>query len=155
MDFIMTRDHNNFDDNLEFAQRGEEEVARLLQKKMKKLKLTGFNDDKEYDIVGSYGDKEVTFEVKEDVRVGDTGNVVVETKSRGKPSGLATSTATFWVFRLHLNGNIDHYLLKPEKMRNMIRRGIIPRRQLDNTDSCNLLHFFRVEQIIELAEMKL
>lgn len=149
------RDHNNFHENLEYIQRGEEEVAKLLTRKLKSFNITNFNDDKDYDIVGTFRGREVTVEVKEDFRVNDTGNVVVETRSRGKPSGLATTKADFWVFRLHLADGISHYLIKPGKMKDRIKKGGIRSRQMTHTDSCNKLWFFTVEQIVEMSDMKL
>jgi len=37
-----------------------------------------------------------TVEVKRDWRVSETGNIAIEFKCRGKKSGVATSTATWW-----------------------------------------------------------
>jgi hypothetical protein len=37
-------------------------------------------------------------EVKYDPKSADTGNIVVEIEMNGKPSGLMTSTARYWVF---------------------------------------------------------
>ena len=35
-------------------------------------------------------------EVKTDFRVSETGNIVIEFESRGKPSGIATTEADYW-----------------------------------------------------------
>ena len=122
---------------------------------MNGFKLKRFNDDKDCDIVGDFNGIEVTIEVKEDVRVLDTGNVVVETRSRGKPSALATTNATFWVFRLHLKTGIEHYLVKPKKLKDRIKKGGIFSKEMTHTDSCNKLWFFKLDQIIELSDWKL
>lgn len=42
----------------------------------------------------------VTIESKRDFKVTKTGNVAVEQESRGKPSGINTSEADWWIFVL-------------------------------------------------------
>lgn len=39
-------------------------------------------------------------EVKRDYKAGETGNIFLEFESRGKPSGLNTSEADYWIFVL-------------------------------------------------------
>jgi len=39
-------------------------------------------------------------EVKTDRIAHKTGNIFIEYESRGKPSGLATTTANYWIYRL-------------------------------------------------------
>jgi hypothetical protein len=58
-----------------------------------------FSDSKFYDIkIISLG---LTFEVKNDILAAKTGNVAIEYKSRGKDSGLVTSTADYWVYKFN------------------------------------------------------
>jgi hypothetical protein len=67
-----------------------------------------FNSDFRHDLeVGQLSEKFLadllensTIEVKRDFLAGKTGNVFVEFESRGKPSGIATSTADYWAFVL-------------------------------------------------------
>jgi len=149
-------DHNDFYDNLDFAQKGEEEVAELLSKKFKDFKLNRFNNDNQCDIVASIGDKTVTIEVKEDVRTKDTGNVVIECESRGKPSGIMTSKADFWVFRIHTNEGLLNLLYKIKDLKQAIRdRRFHNKRQMTHTDSNNVLYFFRLDALREYAIMEL
>lgn len=152
---MTDRNHNDFNENLEFAQKGEEEVARLLSKKFPDLKIKGFNDDKACDIIAIVGGQEVTIEVKEDVRTKDTGNVVIECESRGKPSGIMTTTAQFWVFRVHLLDGIVNYLFKIKDLKQAIRdRRFHNKRQMPHTDSNNVLYFFRVDTLAEYSILK-
>ena len=44
----------------------------------------------------SHKDKMVTYEVKTDLLVGSTGNLIIEFKDKGKPSGISTTTADYW-----------------------------------------------------------
>lgn len=149
-------DHNDFHDNLEFAQKGEEEVAELLSKKFKDFKLKAFNNDNQCDIVAEVGGQTVTIEVKEDVRTKDTGNVVIECESRGKPSGIMTSKADFWVFRIHTNEGLLNLLYKIRDVKQAIRdRRFHNKRQMPHTDSNNVLYFFRLDTLREYATMEL
>lgn len=152
----VREDHNNFELNLEYAQAVEEQIGKLLEAKLKGFTVLTYNDDKACDIVGKFNDKTVTFEVKEDVRVKDTGNVVIEKSSRGKPSGISTSTADFWIFRLHLPDGIEHIMLKRLDVRQMIKdRAFWNKRQMKHTDSCNVLYFFKVETLKKYSCMTL
>ena len=67
-----------------------------------------YNSDFRHDLeVGQLSEKFLadllenrTIEVKRDFLAAKTGNVFVEYESRGKPSGIATSTADYWAFVL-------------------------------------------------------
>ena len=64
--------HNyNFEYDLEFGQEGEGIIADMFENKK--------------------------IEVKRDNWVGRTGNIAIEYKSRGKPSGIATTQADYWI----------------------------------------------------------
>jgi len=63
--------NNNFEYDLEFGQEGEGIIADMFENKK--------------------------IEVKRDNWVGRTGNVAIEYKSRGKPSGIATTQADYWI----------------------------------------------------------
>ena len=64
--------HNyNFEYDLEFGQEGEDIIADMFENKK--------------------------IEVKRDNWVGRTGNIAIEYKSRGKPSGIATTQADYWI----------------------------------------------------------
>lgn len=152
----MNRDHNHFGKNLEFAQEGEAEVASLLAAKFKDFKLKDFNDDKDCDIIADVDGREVKIEVKEDVRTADTGNVVIECKSRGAPSGIMTTKADFWVFRVHLEDGIKNILFRVKDLKQAIRaRKFFSKRQMAHTDSNNVLYFFKLQTLMEFATLEL
>ena len=154
--FDTRTDHNDFFDNLDYAQKGEEEVAALLETKFKDFKLKGFNHDNKCDIVGVVNGREVTIEVKEDVRTKDTGNVVIECESRGQPSGIMTTKADFWVFRIHTVDGLLTLLFKTNNVKQAIRdRRFHNKRHMAHTDSNNVLYFFRLETLREYALMGL
>ena len=64
-----------------------------------------FNNDFRYDLeVGKEGErivdslfKDKLLEVKRDSWVAKSGNIAIEYESRGKPSGIATTKADYWV----------------------------------------------------------
>lgn len=64
-----------------------------------------FNNDFRYDLeVGKEGErivdslfKDKLIEVKRDSWVGRSGNIAIEYESRGKPSGIATTQADYWI----------------------------------------------------------
>ena len=149
------RNHNNFNNNLSFANAGEKEVAKLLSKY--NFKIISYNNDYRYDILcETTQGKETTIEVKEDVRAEDTGNVVIEYESRGKPSGIQTSCADFWVFRVHQKDDIFHYMYKTENVKKLIReKKYFSDRQMQHTDSKNKLYFFKVKIIRENSDVTL
>jgi hypothetical protein len=63
--------NNNFEYDLEFGQEGEGIIADMFENKK--------------------------IEVKRDNWVGRTGNIAIEYKSRGRPSGIATTQADYWI----------------------------------------------------------
>ena len=64
--------NNDFKFDLSRGKIGEEHLAKILEDK--------------------------TLEVKTDSWIGRTQNIAVEYESRGKPSGIATTEADYWVF---------------------------------------------------------
>jgi len=51
-------------------------------------------------------------EVKNDRMIHKTGNLFIEYESRDKPSGLATTTADYWIYRM---SELDSSLIFPTK----------------------------------------
>ncbi len=71
-----------------------------------------YNNDFRYDLEYGVVEGETWFhnivsgakiEVKSDRKTEQTGNVYIEYKSRGKLSGIATSQADFWVYKVAEN----------------------------------------------------
>lgn len=64
-----------------------------------------------------------TVEVKRDWYVSFSGNVAIEFKCRGRPSGIATSTATWWAFVLDgaKYGHEVVVLIKRTRLRELAR----------------------------------
>ena len=81
------KQNNNFEYDLKFGQMKEKELADILENQK--------------------------IEVKTDCKWKKTGNVAVEYKSRGKPSGISTTKAEYWAFILDANGYAEGILIVP------------------------------------------
>jgi hypothetical protein len=91
--------HYNFRKDLEVGKQTEKEALEHLSKH---LNYDGaeFNDDNKYDIKLTIGDKFRTYEIKTDLMCGYTGNFALEYECRGKPSGIVTTEADYWIYKL-------------------------------------------------------
>ena len=83
----MYKQNNNFEYDLKFGQMKEKELADILENQK--------------------------IEVKTDCKWKKTGNLAIEYKSRGKPSGIATTKAEYWAFILDANGLTEGILIVP------------------------------------------
>lgn len=110
----------NFDKDVEVAKKTEWEVVHLLEKKYG-AKVSNINKDNRFDILALIKGKNFTFEVKEDFLGEVTGNVGLEFSCRGKPSGIQTSQANYYVYKLHTkNSGIQFVLLKTSTLKKMV-----------------------------------
>ena len=82
------------------------------------------NNDNKWDFVlfSHKLGKNIQIEMKEDFMAWKTGNTVVEYECRGKPSGIKTTRASYFVYSiLDKDGNPDkHYLIPKKKLDWMI-----------------------------------
>jgi len=77
------------------------------------------NRDYRYDLKMSYQNRTVTYEVKTDIYPRDTGNIVIEFESGGKPSGIAVTEAEYFVtYFLHFG---EIWNISTQKLRLMIQ----------------------------------
>lgn len=85
---------------------------------------------KEFDFY--IADIESKVELKTDKKSNHTGNFVIETYHYGKPSGITTTTADFWVF----NDGEGYYWIDPDTIKNLIlTSGIQQARFVGNGDT--------------------
>ena len=80
-------------------------------------------------------------EVKNDRLIHKTGNLFIEYESRDKPSGLATTTAEYWIYRL---SELDSALIFPTKAlkqvcRNYFKQNLFLKNGGDNNTSKGFL----------------
>ena len=109
--------NGNFDIDLDFGQIHEEKVRKLFE--------------------GKGG-----IEVKTERDMWErTGNIAIEVKYKGYPSGLSSTNADWWIHILSDNGEIDTaFMFKVDRLRKKIRR-LVSRKEArivmggDNNDS--------------------
>lgn len=109
----------NFIEDLKLGNEGEELLAEYLIKKGSKF--IDSNKDNRYDIKMLNKNKEITYEVKTDVKCAplfDTGNIFIEFESRGKASGVSVTQADWFVtYFLYLN---ELWFIKSETLKKLI-----------------------------------
>lgn len=105
--------HYNYHKDKKIAENTEKEVANILEE-LFDIEVVEYNNDYRYDIRVKRGDIEYTIEIKEDFMCKDTGNIAVEFFCRGEPSGISTTEANFYIYKVH-NNKFIHYLMIPTK----------------------------------------
>lgn len=80
------------------------------------LKLVEYDDAeimkgnfKPYDIRLKYGDETTTIECKADRLTVSTGNIAIEYRCSGKPSGITSTEADYWA--IFIEGTREYYLI--------------------------------------------
>ena len=110
----------DFNRDLPIAQKTEAEVARLVESKVKDAKLKEICNNKDYDLLFDFSGMEVKLEVKEDFFAHKSGNTVIEFESRGMPSGIVTSKADYWIYKIHESNGINFYISKVSEIKKAI-----------------------------------
>ncbi len=106
----------NFAEDLERGIEAEEEVLERIRRKYPcALRILG--KFAPYDIFIPEIEKRI--EVKSDPKSEETGNLVVEIEMGGRPSGLSTTRADFWVF----DTPAAHIWITPDALRLCIMLG--------------------------------
>ena len=93
----------NFAEDLKDGQKGEQVIRHFVESTMD-LKYIKDNDTNAFDLLfQGNGEDPTTFEVKTDLwekdwNKGGSGNMAIEYKCRGVPSGIRTSLATYFAY---------------------------------------------------------
>jgi hypothetical protein len=97
--------HYNFRQDLKVAKKTEKQVADLLCKALD-LKILSWCNTKDYDVlmVDSFN-YPIAYEIKEDFTCKRTGNIGVEYSCRGRESGITTTKASMYVWKIHAPDN--------------------------------------------------
>lgn len=107
--------HYNFRKDLKVGQQTEKEALEHLAKHLT-YDEAEFNNDKKYDIRVVMGEQVRTYEVKTDLMCGYTGNFALEYECRGKPSGIVTTEADYWIYKL----DDGFYLISVTRLKELI-----------------------------------
>jgi len=119
------------------------------------------NNDKRFDIDLQYGqvfERKVAdmlqnskIEVKtERDKWRDTGNIVIEFESRGRPSGISTAEAEYWFHNLAIGEDIVMTLVFPTKtLRNYIVKNN-PRMVRGGDDNTSRLYLINLKDLVTI-----
>lgn len=136
---------NDFSRSLDFAQRSEIYIGSVLEN-LYGFQVNYYNNDNKFDLHTNLQDgTEFTIEVKDDPKHKDTGNAVVEYKSRGKTSGVWVTQSNLWIHRLYYPDRpVESWMFSTNDLISSIKnREWYRLLHLDHTDSCNDLYVYR------------
>jgi hypothetical protein len=109
----------NFREDIILGEEGEVFIKNFLISK--DFKFISENKDEKFDLLMSYNGRPIKYEIKTDVLLSkekDTGNLVVEFESRGKPSGISVTQADYFVYFIPKLKEI--WNIKVENLKNII-----------------------------------
>lgn len=117
---------SSFKSCLAFGQIYERETLKHIKYDTYEFSIGKF---KEWDIKTTTDDIDTYYEVKSELNCFKYGNILVEYSCNGNPSGIAGTTADYWV----------HYAIK-DKIKNIYELRIIPVRELRQMIEDKLYH---------------
>ena len=107
-----------FNRDLEIGQTVEKEFAKILEN-IGATDITE-NNDYRYDISCNISGIPKLFEVKFDQQTISSPNLAIEFESRGKASGISTSEADYWVYKIFFEGRWVFATIKSSKLKEII-----------------------------------
>jgi len=81
---------------------------------LKFVSISGICKNYKYDFMTS---DNIKYEVKTDVMSLKTGNIFIEFLGYGKPSGIATTEANFYI----INDTVNYYLIETIKLKELVK----------------------------------
>ena len=118
--------NNNFEDDLEDGQMGERAVRHFVETQWNKKFIT-YGDTSAFDIMFQNNRQNpVFFEVKTDMfekdwNKGGTGNMAIEYKCRGKPSGIRTTLAGWFAYYFPNIRKNHLWIIRMDKLKKLIK----------------------------------
>jgi hypothetical protein len=103
--------YRQFESDLEKSEAGVREFSRQICARGATKIVLGETSD--WDVQWVQNGETCTAELKQDLMAEKTGNVAIEVSSRGKPSGLSTSKATYYVYLIRG----DYYMILTTSLR--------------------------------------
>ena len=113
---------SDFNKDLKEGEMGEKVIVMYLV--CQGMIYRGMNKDYKYDIC-MYSDKneeEVFFEVKTDVYPEDTGNMAIEIRYKGKPSGISKTEADWFIYLYRDLKFNNLWMIKVDDLKNLIKQ---------------------------------
>ena len=125
----------NYSKDRKDGKKGEQVIRHFVESVMG-LKYIKDNDTSAFDLLfQGNGEDPTTFEVKTDFwekdwKAGGSGNMLVEYKCRGRPSGISVTKAKYFVYYL-VNVSDKHiWVIETEKLRELIKNNDFPKRRV-------------------------
>lgn len=111
----------DFETDLIISGRTEEEIADLIEVRNSNVVDIKINNDGRYDleIVLKNGQSKY-IEIKEDFMCAKTGNIAIEYQCRGKASGVSTTEADIWIYKVHTKNGNELYGINIEDLKKSI-----------------------------------
>jgi hypothetical protein len=135
-----------FAEDLARGQDNEKRIAQIIKKKYPYAR-TIIRDGyfKAWDI--KVENPDTTVEVKQDDRAKETGNLIFETEMEGKPSGITTTKAEWWVQTV---ADKD-YWFSVEELREFLAKYPIVKRKIKGglTGRCHLVPINHIEAYLQ------
>lgn len=145
----------NFQQDFSISQQTEKEISEKFFL-FYGWQTLAFNETKDYDLLLSKDSKYLRIEIKEDFTCRKTGNVGLEYECRGRPSGISTSKASHYVYKIHHpTGNTYYHLLKSEKLKDMICEKLFFREVVGGDAGSNSKNYLFRYDVIEKNSRKL
>ena len=106
------------------GEESERKFADLLYLKYSKhIKNIFYNRDKRFDLlVDAVDGRQITFQIKRDLMAHKTGNIAIETFSRGKNSGINSTIANYFVIHCFYENKEHFYVFKTEILKEFINK---------------------------------
>tara|TARA_R110002020_G_scaffold144946_1_gene318148 strand:+ start:4218 stop:4706 length:489 start_codon:yes stop_codon:yes gene_type:complete len=113
---------NKFEKDLEQGNNGEKIIMMYLF--CQGMKFVSFNDDYRYDIKmhSEKRNEEVLFEIKTDVYAKDTGNIAIEIRYKGKPSGISHTEADWFIYWYRDIPFNNVWMIKVKDLKSLIKK---------------------------------
>ena len=110
----------NFRGDLSWGEKWERIIGMYMS--ISGLDNISFNKDYKWDIKGIKDSKDITFEIKGD-RYKNTGNMALEIKDAGKPSGISKSEADMFIYNYtNLDDNFIYlFFIEMPKLRRILK----------------------------------
>ena len=121
--------NKKFKKDLEFGNVGEKIVAAYMAINGMTIVSDESTDTKDYDIImySPKADKNLYMEVKTDNYVddnNDTGNIAIEIRYRGKPSGISTTKSDWWIYYMPDISVNNLWMMPCDKLKRFIKENI-------------------------------
>lgn len=145
----------NFKKDLAVSQDTEEEIVDVLHDHFGDAFIEAEYGQafKHYDIKLVTTFQSVQLEIKEDFACKRYGNIAIEFESRGKPSGIETTRARFWLIKAHTSDGAELLSIKTVDLRNLIAEKKYKRVASGGDSKSSKMYLFDLKLIRESSKL--